>query len=111
MNGFKSLLEEILPFYFFLMIFVLLFSEYQPTRFELYIVYAFSFAVAVFNNRLYSQNADMSSLYNKLIDKYIDLKDKNGILKAEVERYQNFMKHGLITDVENDVEDTKRGDS
>lgn len=108
MNGFKSLLEEILPFYFFLMVFVLLFTEYQPTRFELYVVYGFSFAVAIFNNRLYTQNMDMCETYNDLVDEYTKLKNKNGILKTEVERYQKFMQHGLITNVEDDIEDNSK---
>jgi hypothetical protein len=56
MNNLKMLLEEILPFYFFCMLFVILFTPYRPTTFELYIVYAFAFGVALFNNSLYKQN-------------------------------------------------------
>lgn len=85
-NNLKMLLEELLPFYFLLMVFAIIFTSYVPTTFELYIVYAFCFGVMVFNNRLYKTNMDLQNWRDEALEIVEELEKENNILRKMAKR-------------------------
>jgi hypothetical protein len=86
MNRLKMLLEEILPFYFLIMIGVIMFTAYVPTMFELYIVYAFAFGVAIFNKKLYDTVEAMRLWGDDVLETVDVLEKENKILRRNNER-------------------------
>jgi hypothetical protein len=88
MNNIKMLLEEILPFYFLLMILVIMFTGHTPTTFELYIVYGFGFGVSVFNNRLFQSNVKLRSFGKEAVDLVDELEEENVFLRRQLKDIQ-----------------------
>lgn len=97
MNNVKMLLDEILPFYFFVMMMVIMFTSHVPTTFELYIVYAFAFGVALFNNILYKDNTKMQSWGVEALEVIDVIEEENKALLKTIEEQQyelELMKSG-----------------
>jgi hypothetical protein len=124
MNNVKMLLEEILPFYFFIMVMVIMFTSYEPTTFELYIVYAFAFGVSLFNNYLYKANIKANVWGMEILEISDDIEDDNMALAKkilELNRELELINNGsnstsdgdinnnlLLEDVEEYIQDTKK---
>lgn len=89
MNNLKMLMEEILPFYFLAMVIVILFTGHVPTDFELYIVYAFSFGVAMYNNHLYKATEKMRKWGIEALDVVDVLEKENKKLRSQVASLSN----------------------
>jgi hypothetical protein len=83
-NNIKMLLEELLPFYFLLMILVIMFTAYVPTTFELFIVYGYAFGVIMFNNRLYKNNMALLDWKTEALDMVGILENENVALRKKV---------------------------
>lgn len=79
------LLEELLPFYFLIMIFVIMFTGHIPIMFELYIVYGFAFGVAMYNNVLYRDNYKLKLWGENVLDTVDILESENKALRYAVQ--------------------------
>lgn len=98
-NNWRMIIEEIIPFYFIIMVFPIAWFSYIPTALELVVVYAFAFGVSLFNNHLYKDNQywrNYSVEYQAWGEDVVDVVD---ILQKE-----NEYLRGKLREVTNELE-------